>query len=213
MNRILLGIIKRNIKPIKSAKDHAFVELYSMKLREGDIAIDCGANVGKVSAHWCQSGATVYAFEPNPHAFKILDEKLSGRPNAHCFQKAVLDRNDKVKLYYHLASDENELRWSTGSSLLRFKANVLQDKFAEVEAIDLAEFVNALDHDVKILKLDVEGVECAILRKLIESEMHMRIGRIFVETHENQAPELQEETDELRALIKSMNITNINMNW
>jgi FkbM family methyltransferase len=213
MNRILLGIIKRNLKPVKSAKDRAFLELYSMKLREGDIAIDCGANVGKVSSHWCKSGATVYAFEPNPHAFKILEENLSDYPNAYCFQKAVLDRNEQVKLYFHIASDKNELHWSTGSSLLRFKANVLEDKFTEVEAIDLAEFVHALDKDVKILKLDVEGVEYNILRRLIESEMHMRIEHIFVETHEKQAPELQADTDELRALIKSMNITNINMNW
>ena len=213
MNRILLSIIKRKIKPRKSAKDRAFLELYSMKLGKGDIAIDCGANVGNVSTHWCKSGATVYAFEPNPHAFKILEEHLDPIPNAHCFQKAVLDRNDKVKLYYHLASDYDELRWSTGSSLLNFKGNVFPDKYDEVEAIDLAEFIRALDADVKVLKLDVEGVEYAIIRGLIESGLLTRIEHIFVETHEKQVPELQVDTDNLHALIKSMNITNINLDW
>ena len=213
MNRIFLGIIKRKLKPRKDARDRAFLDFYSMKLAAGDIAIDCGANVGKVSANWAKSGAIVYAFEPNPHAFKILDERLASRPNAHCFQQAVLDRNDRVKLYFHVGSDEDELRWSSGSSLLSFKENVRQDKFAEVEAIDLAEFIRALDANVKVLKLDVEGVEHAILRKLIKSGLHTRIENIFVETHESQVPELKADTDELHALIKAMNITNINLEW
>jgi FkbM family methyltransferase len=166
-----------------------------------------------VSAHWAKSDATVYAFEPNPHAFKALEGRLASRPNAHCFQQAVLDRNDRVKLYFHAGSNEDELRWSSGSSLLDFKGNVLEYKFAEVEAIDLAEFIRALDTDIKILKLDVEGVEHAILRKIIERGLHKRIEHIFVETHEQQVPELQVDTDELRALIKSMNITNINLDW
>ena len=213
MNRIFLGIIKRKLKPRKSVRDRAFLSLYSMKLAVGDIAIDCGANVGKVSAHWAKSGATVYAFEPNPHAFKILQERLASRPNAHCFQQAVLDRNDRVKLYYHVGSDKDEVRWSSGSSMLGFKENVLQDKFAEVDAIDLTEFIRALDANVKVLKLDVEGVEYAILRKLIESGLHTRIEHIFVETHENQVPILQADTDELHGFIKAMNITNINLDW
>ena len=213
MNRIYLGIIKRKLKPIKSVRDRAFLSLYSMQLARGDIAIDCGANIGKVSAHWAKSGATVYAFEPNPHAFKTLKERLATRPNAHCFQQAVLDRNDKVRLYFHSGSEEDELRWSSGSSLLGFKRNVLKDKFAEVDAIDLAEFIRTLGADIKVLKLDVEGVEHAILRKLIESSLHTRIEHIFVETHENQVPELQVHTDELRALIKSLHITNINLDW
>ena len=72
----------------------------------------------------------------------------------------------------------------------------------------------AIDAFARIfVPLDVEGVEHAILRKLIERGLHKRIERIFVETHERQVPELQMDTDELRALIKSMNITNINLDW
>src|SRR5215213_9742927 len=35
-------------------------------LKPGDLAIDCGANVGEITARMRASGATVYAFEPNP---------------------------------------------------------------------------------------------------------------------------------------------------
>ena len=213
MIKVLLGKLKRTIKSNKSAKDKAFVALYSIKFEEGDIAIDCGANVGNVSNYLCKSGATVYAFEPNPHAFKVLAKRLSKYPNAHCYRQAVLDRKTTTKLYFHNNSDTNELLWSTGSSLLHEKANVRKDKFVEVEAIDLSEFIVNLQANVKLLKLDVEGVEHSILTKLINHGLHKRIEHIFVETHEEQAHHLQSATHEIKALIKSKNITNINLDW
>jgi len=184
-----------------------------MNITEGDAVIDCGANVGDVSADWAKTGATIYAFEPNPHAFKILEDRFACFKNVHCFQQAVLDRNEKVKLYFHANSDEDELHWSQGTSLLGFKSNVRKDKFEEVDAIDLAEFIQRLDTGIKILKLDVEGVESCILRKIIESNLHRRIEYIFAETHDDRLPELQAETDELRTLIKDMHITNINLDY
>ena len=213
MIKVLLGKLKRTLKSNKSAKDKAFVALYSIKFEEGDIAIDCGANVGNVSNYLCKSGATVYAFEPNPHAFKVLAKRLSKYPNAHCYRQAVLDHKTTTKLYFHNNSDTNELLWSTGSSLLHEKANVRQDKFIEVETIDLSEFIVNLQANVKLLKLDVEGVEHSILTKLINHGLHKKIEHIFVETHEEQAHHLQSATNEIKDLIKSRNITNINLDW
>src|SRR3546814_4183293 len=42
------------------------------RLRPGDIAIDCGANVGRFTRPIAEGGATVHAFEPNPDAFAEL---------------------------------------------------------------------------------------------------------------------------------------------
>ena len=184
-----------------------------MNITEGDVAIDCGANVGDVSAHWAKTRATIYAFEPNPHAFNILEGRFASLKNVHCFQKAVLNRNEKVKLYFHTNSDEDELYWSQGTSLLLFKSNILKDKFKEVDAIDLTEFIQQLNRNIKVLKLDVEGVESSILRKIIEKDLHKRIEYIFAETHDDRVPELRAETDELRALIKDMHVTNINLDY
>ncbi|GIS67403.1 MAG: hypothetical protein CM1200mP6_04710 [Anaerolineaceae bacterium] len=125
----------------------------------------------------------------------------------------MLDHKTTTKLYFHNNSDTNELLWSTGSSLLHEKANVRQDKFIEVEAIDLSEFIVNLQANIKLLKLDVEGVEHSILTKLINRGLHKRIEHIFVETHEEQADHLQSATHEIKALIKSNNITNINLDW
>ena len=111
------------------------------------IGIDCGANVGNITDRLLKECDEVHAFEPNPHAFKILNQKFLFNPRVTCYNKAVLDRNDIVKLYFHENSDKNEVLWSTGSSLLNFKGNVLKDKHIEVDAIDLCKFIEDLNSD------------------------------------------------------------------
>ena len=61
--------------------------------------------------------------------------------------------------------------------------------------------------------MDVEGVECRILRKIINSGIIDEIDYIFVETHDHKVPELREETDAIRALIQNRKYVNINLHW
>ena len=90
----------------------------------GDIAIDCGANLGDVTVPLAANGATVHAFEPNPHAFRVLQKRTARFPNVHCYNQGVLDRPDKLRLYLHKRAAGNQVKWANGSSLLAFKANV-----------------------------------------------------------------------------------------
>jgi FkbM family methyltransferase len=203
------------IKPLlkKLAKQKARRKFFSVKLREGDIAIDCGANVGEVTEHLCRSGATVYSFEPNPHAFKYLKERFSSNRNVHCIQKGVFNRNGTMKLYSHRLSDQDELQWSTGSSMLDYKGNVLKDKYHEIPVIDLCEFITSLHARIRLIKMDVEGVEGPILKKLINTGLINNIDHLFVETHDHKIPELKPETDEIRRIIKKRGVSNVNLNW
>ncbi|HMP77512.1 MAG TPA: FkbM family methyltransferase [Kiritimatiellia bacterium] len=199
--------------PARTPKERAQREFRSVKFGPADIAIDCGANVGVVTAHLCKQAGQVYAFEPNPHAFAVLRKRFEAAPNVQCIPKGVSDQNGHARLYLHEHSDQDEVHWSTGSSLLDFKGNVRKDKFIDVELVDLCEFIAGLGRPVKLLKMDVEGVECAILRKLIESGIVHRIAHIFVETHEEKVPALRAETDAIRALIRARGIRNINLDW
>ena len=61
--------------------------------------------------------------------------------------------------------------------------------FVEVEAIDLAAFVLRLDSPVEVVKIDVEGVECAIVHRLIDSGAIERVGTLLVELHDRHIPE------------------------
>ena len=205
--------VLRKFVSAKTPEEKARKKFFSIKLKKADIAIDCGANVGIITQHFCKSGATVYCFEPNPYAFTVLQDRFSNIQNVHCIPKGVNDKDMLMKLYLHENSDTDEVYWSTGSSLLDFKGNVLSDKYVEVEIIDLCEFIKSLNHRVRILKMDVEGVECAILRKMISSGIIDNIDYVFVETHDHKIPELKAETNAIRQLIKHKKIKNINLNW
>jgi len=199
--------------PSPAAEDRARRDLEAVALTAGDIAIDCGANVGKVTEKLCRNGATVYAFEPNPYAFEALQRRFAGRPNVRCIQAGVFVRDETTRLYLHENSDQDELYWSTGSSLLAFKKNVRADKYVEVPVIDLCAFIRSLNARVRVLKMDVEGVECPILKKLMETGLIHQIDHLFVETHDHKIPALKSQTDEIRTLVQERNLSHVNLGW
>lgn len=201
------------VSPSPAAEERARRDLETVILTAGDIAIDCGANVGKVTEKLCRNGATVYAFEPNPYAFEALQRRFAGRPNVRCLQAGVFVRDETMRLYLHENSDQDELYWSTGSSLLAFKKNVRTDKYVEVLVIDLCAFIRSLKARVRVLKMDVEGVECPILKKLIQTNLIHAIDHLFVETHDRKIPTLRSQTDEIRTLIRERNLSHVNLDW
>lgn len=183
------------------------------QISEGDICIDCGANVGIVTSKFVDKGAFVHAFEPNPFAFQVLEKKFSSNKRVICYQKGVHTSNSKKELYFHMDSDQDEVYWSTGSSFLSVKKNVNKEKSQLVEIIDLDEFIINLERQVKILKLDVEGVEVEILNKLIDTGTIHKIDEVWVETHDHKIPELKESTEKLRDRLKKEGLKHIKLNW
>lgn len=178
------------------------------------VAIDCGANVGDITAILARDGATVYAFEPNPHAFARLVKRFEKHPGVHCLNKGVAITAGTLKLFFHKQAGEDPVFWSTGSSFLDFKSNVDTSTFAEVETVDLAAFVMSIDRPVEVMKMDVEGVECPIVDHLIESGAIRRIRHLFVETHDHRIPELAAETEALRERVRRESLTDvIDLTW
>lgn len=182
-------------------------------LREGDIAVDCGANVGHYTAIMARSGATVYAFEPNPHAFEVLAARFRGASNVHCLQQAVYTENARLPLYFHESAAADPIYWSTGSSLLSTKPNVNVTRFVEVEAIDFADFVEALGRPVVLVKMDVEGAEAKVLARLIDWGTVKKIRHLLVETHDQRLPEIAPEMERVRRLIRDRGLSNVDLGW
>ncbi len=194
-------------------KKNQSVDIYKINLDPKDIVIDCGANIGEVTAKLYNKKSKFYCFEPNPYAYGELQNNFENKINVTCYQKGVWIHNCEKKLYFHENSNKDEIYWSTGSSYLEFKGNINKNKFIKTQLIDLNEFIVALKMKVRILKLDIEGLECPILMKLINEETYKKIEYIFVETHEKKIPQLLEETKLLTSTIKEKNITNIDLNW
>jgi FkbM family methyltransferase len=171
-------------------------------LRHGDLAIDCGANIGEVTAALAEAGAEVHAFEPNPAAFSVLVERLGQERNVRLYPQAVLDRVGHSRLYLHVNAADDPVAASVGSSLLASKGNVDPDEYVEVETIDLAQFVCDLDRPVGVVKIDVEGVECTVVHRLLDTGAIERVQTVLVELHDRHIPELQAENQRLRERIE-----------
>jgi FkbM family methyltransferase len=170
----------------------------ALRLHPGDIAIDCGANVGEVSAALARTGAEVHAFEPNPHAFSVLEQRLGRKPNVSLYPQAVLDRAERSRLYLHVDALGDPVGASIGSSLLAFKGNIDPERFVEVETIDLAQFVFGFDRRVRLIKIDVEGVECPLVHHLLDTGAIEQVDTVLVEVHDRHIPELRAENQRLR---------------
>ena len=214
MNPRIIRFIEWGWTLLRKPQAHTLVgPIAEMSFNPGDVAIDCGANLGDVTVPLAEKGATVYAFEPNPHAYRVLLKRTARYPNVHCLNQGVLDRPDKMRLYLHRNAPNNQVKWANGSSLLAFKQNVDADTSVEIDVIDLSTFLATIKGPIKLLKMDVEGVECPIINKLIDTGWAARIEKIIVETHDKKIPELRQETDALRRRIADAGITNIDLDW
>ncbi len=181
-------------------------------LISGEIAIDCGANVGSVTQKMLKPGVKVYAFEPDPYAFENLKNKFGGNSGVILINKAVSDHQGTAKLYFHKNAYADQVKWSRASSLVVEKSNVDQKHFTEVELIDFVKFISDLNSPIGLLKMDIEGEEVKVLNALIDANLTSRIRSIVVETHE-RIPVLKESTMKLRKKILQKRLKNIDLNW
>lgn len=185
-----LGYIAR--RKLKRRQCKRAQDTFSQVLAEtgaGDLCIDLGANVGVFTARMADTGADVISFEPDPGAFAALEKVMEGRPNVTLIPKAAGHRDDTLLLYRSRKwSKDDPSSHTEGSSLL--SADKLGDNHnaVEVEVVDIIAFIESLDRDVRILKMDIEGAEWEVMKRLIDHPILSRFDCIFVETHERLDP-------------------------
>ena len=186
-------------------------EAKTAELQTGDIAIDCGASDGQCTRRLAATGATVYAFEPDPHGFAGLKAMFGGTANVKLRKQAVGIVPARVPLFRSPAFAVNPDRYVQASSLYASKADVTSTNCIIVEQIDLLSFIAALPHRVALLKLDIEGSEVPIIERLLDTGMVSRVDCIFAETHERIVPELLSRTVALRQRIARESLLHVNL--
>lgn len=131
-------------------------------LRPGDIFLDVGANIGLMSllASTCISPAgRVYAFEPEPHTFRLLQKNISMNSiqNILTFNIGLGATKGSQEIYNN--QDDNR----GTSSFIKHTSEAV--KAAEVPVTTLDDFIieNQI-HSVRMMKVDVEGWEMEVLK-------------------------------------------------
>jgi FkbM family methyltransferase len=170
-----------------------------LNLKREDICIDVGANVGLVSEIFLSKGAEVYAFEPHPAAYAKLVEVKEKYNNFTPFNSAAGVSDGKVNLYLHTSHHSDPVMFSTGSSLMESKPNVVRE-FIVSEVVNFAKFLSSFSR-IRILKIDIEGYEVELIPHLINLKAFNNVEHIFVETHEKKWPELAKKTTEMKRLV------------
>lgn len=170
-----------NFSPRKSFSKEEKSELTQDLLaaaRNSDFVFDLGANVGLVTKKLLEVGCFVYAFEPDPEAFKELEKIKSPRLSVR--NVAVWTNEGKTKLFRH--RDWKLSKSHTSSSLIANKKNVNDENSVVVNAIDISDLVIELE-GTKLMKMDVEGAEYKILNYWLRNSLINQFSSIYCEFH------------------------------
>ncbi len=176
--------------------------------------IDLGANVGAYTRKMAEAAGKVIAFEPDPWACAALRINVADFDNVRIENAAAGTSDDWVLLYRHARFDREPHRYSQSSSIVAGKNNVAGREGLKVRQIDFVRYLQDLDEDVGILKIDIEGAEVDLLEALFDRPGVLnRIGHIFVETHEKRIPAHKPHVEALRERAKRIERPRIDLDW
>lgn len=170
------------------------------------ILIDLGANNGMSVSYFKNlledfDEYEVHCFECNPKFFNLLEK--NSKIILH--KKAAWVKNEKINFYID-KSDH-----SLGSTLIKKKkTDKLNKKFPlVVDAIDISEWIkeNISEEDYVILKIDIEGAEYEVFKKMDEDKTLALINELYGEFHLGKVGKTKKDANN----VKNMLLTKYNI--
>ncbi len=185
------------------------------------VFIDCGANHGQglrqfISMLNVDSTWDIHSYEPTPGM--VMDEDLMNLDNVTFHEKAVWSKNGTIDFSLCIPSEE----WKEadqGSSVMglldaaecidpnspQFRKH---DNIVKVETVDICDILKKFSYDDYIVvKMDIEGSEYEVCRRLLETEDLVKINKMFVEWHVGiVGSESHESTNDLKHKIRSYGV-------
>ena len=180
----------------------------------GMTCIDLGANLGVYTRMMASHARQVIAFEPDPWTLVKLRANVSDLDNVKVENAAAGTSEESVSLYRHPGFEEDPVSRSEASSVVATKGDVTRENAVEVRQVDFVRYLEDLDDDIGILKVDIEGAEVPLLEALFDrSDLMGRISHIFAETHEWLIPDHKPRVKALRARARGLERPYINLYW
>lgn len=157
---------------IYNLKDYVPVYIPEMVIREGDVVVDLGGNLGIFNRFAYQQGASkIISFEPDKRYFELLS--LNASPNSYLFNAAMSDKLGTIRL--------TESEHLGGSNILIEDDNNLNQYEVQSYGLNYLFETKLLDK-IDFLKVDIEGAEKYVFDGLTDENLN-KIDRISMEYH------------------------------
>ena len=153
---------------------------YYLKDQEELNLIDLGANIGLFSIFVSPVCERVFAVEPTPSHFGLLEEvvEVSGKKNITPYQLAIGTSDGEAEFNIHE-------RNSTMNSFLNCPADPHSGKTVKVKTQTLNSFIDSLDVDrIGFVKMDIEGFENEVIFEPSFEEAMTKIDGLYIEVHD-----------------------------
>ena len=211
------ALIRRQKRNLRKAWAEGYLTAITAMLKPGDLAVDCGANMGVVTQRLAATGADVVAFEPDPFAFKILEQKFVNLPNVTLINAAVGVGSGTVRLMRADNFGDNPEGASVKSTILDGGRRIDAENAVEVPLIDfpgwVADQVKARG-EVAFIKMDIEGAELDILEKMDAEQLFQNVRCLVAETHERKFKDLRDRYKALRDKVSETYAPGkVNLDW
>lgn len=160
-------------------------EVYALKNKtQVSNILDFGSNIGLSVAYFKMrfSDAAIEAYEPDKNSFELLQKnnRENNWKEVSVYQEAVSDRNGIL-----FAADVEE-KASVNSQFLEEG----KDENSKVASKDISEILN---RNFDIIKMDIEGGEWKLFRKIVDGKLIAKASHWFVEFHQIQKNKKQFE--------------------
>ena len=210
---------RRQKRNERAAWAEGFLTAVSGMLKPGDLAIDCGANAGDVSARLLERGAEVIAFDPEPWAAERLEKRFADEPRFRLFNAAVGTSNGEVRLMRASNFAQDEALGSVKSTVVSGGRMIdeADGQTIPVPQIDFVDFLRrqiAERGEIAFLKMDIEGAELDLIPAMDAAGLFHSIRCTVVETHERKFRDRREDFVQLRERIAQKYVrSHVNLDW
>lgn len=211
------ALIRRQKRNLRKAWAEGYLTAITAMLKPGDLAVDCGANMGVVTERLAATGADVIAFEPDPFAFKTLEQKFGNLPNVTLVNAAVGVGSGTVRLMRADNFGDNPEGASVKSTILDGGRRIDAENSVEVPLIDFPTWVGEqikARGEIVFVKMDIEGAELDILEKMDAEQLFQNLRCLVAETHERKFKELRDRYKVLRDRVSERYPAGkVNLDW
>ena len=211
------ALIRRQKRNQRKAWADGYMTAITAMLRPGDLVMDCGANMGVVTELLAATGADVLAYEPDPYAFSILEEKFANTPNVTLINAAVGVGAGTIRLMRADNFGENPDGASVKSTILDGGRRIDAENAVEVTLLDFPTLVRehvAARGEIAFIKMDIEGAELDILENLDREDLFTNIRALVAETHERKFKDLRDRYKALREVVAGKYPAGkVNLDW